>query len=119
MNNEEYKLKKRIEYYKNRDKRLIHQREYDKTHKEIKRIYDRKRYDTKLRALRMWCRNNNFDLLLEKYKGCQLCNSTNSLEIHHIKYTKKIEDCMLLCFECHKKIHRKPLPSFEREGFSM
>jgi len=34
-------------YYKNREKRILYQREYDKTHKEKKRLQDKKRYKTK------------------------------------------------------------------------
>ena len=48
--------------------------------------------------------------LLKKYGKCQLnlneCLVTNNLQVHHKKYTKKISDCMLVCLNCHKKMHR-------------
>ena len=43
--------------------------------------------------------------LICKYGGCQLCKSTEKLEIHHIKYTNEWEDVMLLCRKCHLNIH--------------
>lgn len=98
-------------YYKNRDKLIDYQREYDRDHKEIKRDYDRKRTleksRNKLRVIQNSSRKKNFPILLQKYHGCQLCSSKKKLQIHHKKYTDKIEDCMLLCYECHKKIHLK------------
>ena len=101
----------RINYYKNREKRIFYQREYDKTHKEIKRAYDKKRRDTtnknKLRVIQDYSKRYYFNKLFKKYNGCQLCNSKENLEIHHKRYTKKIKDCMLLCRNCHKKIHIK------------
>lgn len=45
-------------------------------------------------------------LLIKKFKGCQFCKYKKNLEIHHIKYTKKFEDVLLLCRECHLNIHR-------------
>jgi hypothetical protein len=107
------KLKDRIKYYKNHEKRILYQREYDKTHKEIKRRYDKLRREklnkNKIRCLQSRSRIRNFPILLKQFSGCQLCNSINNLEIHHIRYTDKLNDCMLLCQLCHKKIHRKPL----------
>jgi len=105
------KTKARLNYYKNREKRIIYQRKYDKTHKEIKKEYDKKRRKlknyNKKKYFQHYSQKNHFLILLEKYGGCQLCNSKKNLEIHHKRYTKKISDCLLLCQECHKKIHRK------------
>lgn len=49
----------------------------------------------------------------DSYK-CQICNSENKIQCHHIKPSVKnpIEDadmdnCITLCKECHKKIHSK------------
>jgi len=98
-------------YYKNRNKKLVYQREYDKTHKNKKRAYDKKRRETtnknKIRGIQAYSKKHYFKKLLKKYKGCQICNSSDNLEIHHIRYTKKIKDCLLLCQNCHKKLHRK------------
>lgn len=98
-------------YYNNREKRIAYQREYDRTHKELKRKYDKKRREeknqNKKRVIQAKSRKILLPILLEKYKGCQLCSSTENLEIHHKRYTVSIEDCMLLCRKCHKKIHLK------------
>ena len=98
-------------YYKNRKKRILIQREYDKNHKEKKREYDKKRRKlkdyNKKKYFQHYSQKNHFPKLLKKYSGCQLCDSPDKLEIHHKRYTKKIEDCMLLCQKCHKKLHRK------------
>ena len=108
---EKQKENVRLNYYKDREKKLKYQREYDKKHKEQKREQDRKRRKitnkNKLRTIQAYSRKYHFPILLKKYGGCQLCKSTDKLEIHHIKYTKKIKDCLLLCQSCHKKIHRK------------
>jgi predicted HNH restriction endonuclease len=46
--------------------------------------------------------------LMKKYGKCQVCRSKQKLQIHHKKYdTKSIKDCQLVCFKCHKIIHRK------------
>lgn len=103
----------RINYYKNRDKKIAYQREYDKKNKERKKIQDAKRYGTEryrlINPIRAYTHKHYFLILLEKYKGCQICGSIDKLEIHHIRYTKDINDCLLLCQDCHKKLHRKYL----------
>lgn len=107
-----YKKKEdaRLYYYRNREKRIDYQREYDKTHKEIKRAYDKKRREkkgyNKIKLIQHYSKRY-FLILLKKYEKCQLCGSKENLEIHHKKYTKKLNDCMLLCRNCHKKIHIK------------
>jgi len=108
------RLKARLNYYRNREKRLRQQREYDKNNKERKRIQDSKRYKTKQYNLkqnvRHYSQKHHFPILIKKYGGCQLnldgCDN-KKLQIHHTKYTKNIKDCMLVCENCHKKIHRK------------
>ena len=98
-------------YYRNRKKLISKQREYDKNHKEIKRAYDTKRRLTKDKCIKEiiqdYSRNHYFELLYKIYNGCQLCKSKDNLEIHHKNYTKDIQDCMLLCRNCHRDIHRK------------
>ena len=69
-----YKDKKRAElnYYKNREKRIKYQREYDKKNKERKKLQDQKRYGTKSYNLKQKIRHhsqkNHLPILLEKYK---------------------------------------------------
>ncbi len=98
-------------YYKNREKRILYQREYDKNHKDIRKAYDEKRRKTtnknKIRGIQEYSRRNYYQKLLDKYKGCQICGETLKLVIHHKRYTKKMSDCLLVCQPCHKKIHRK------------
>lgn len=105
--------KAREKYYKNREKRIEYQREYDKNNKDKKSIQDKKRYKTKAynlkQKIRHYSQKYHFPILLKKYKGCQFCGSKIKLEIHHTKYTKLIKNCLLLCSKCHKKIHRKIL----------
>ena len=100
------------EYYrKNRDRIIKRQREYDRTHKEIKKAYDLKRRIFKnknqIRTIQDQSRKKHFQELYNKYGGCQICKSKVKLEIHHINYTTDIQDLLLLCQECHKKHHRK------------
>ena len=99
-------------YYKNREKRIKYQREYDKNNKKKKAIYDklRRKKDNynKIKRTQHFSLRVHLPKLIKKYGKCQICNSKKNLEIHHKKYdTKKIEDCMLLCSKCHKKLHRK------------
>ena len=108
------KIKKRsLEYYyKNREKRLKAQREYDQKNKEKKKEYDQKRRKLKgynrIKRTQQYSTRNHFPILLKKYGECMFCQSKNKLEIHHKKYdTKEIKDCLLLCQKCHKIIHRK------------
>ena len=107
------KEKKRLYYYRNRERKLKYQREWDKKNKEKKRLQDQKRYKTKAynhkAMIRQYTKRNFLNKLLKKYKGCQLKligYDNKKLELHHIRYTKKIEDCLLVCQKCHKKIHR-------------
>ena len=98
-------------YYKNREKRIKYQREYDKRNKEKKREYDKlrrkKKNYKKIKRIQKYSSQHHFPKLIKQICKCQLCGSRERLEIHHKRYTKKLDDCMLLCQECHKKIHRK------------
>ena len=101
----------RLHYYKNRRKRILYQREYDKKNKDKKREYDKRRrklknYNNK-KFIQHHSQKYHFPKLFNKHKCCQICKSKKKLEVHHIRYTKEIKDCMLLCQDCHKKIHRK------------
>ena len=105
------KEKQRANYYKNREKRILYQREYDKKNKEKKNKYEREKrrgetYNFK-KNIQHYSQKYHYPILIKEYKNCPLCNSKTNLQIHHIKYTKDIKDCMLVCSECHKKIHRK------------
>lgn len=108
---EKQKAKALENYYKNRKKRIIYQREYDKNHKLQKNEYERKKrrgiiYNRK-KLIQHYSQKYHLPILIKKFQRCQFCSSTDKLEIHHKKYTKKLQDCLLLCLDCHKKIHRK------------
>ncbi len=114
-NKEEQRLHSILYYYRNREKRIQYSREYDKNNKERKRLQDLKRYKTESynfkQNIRHYSQKHHIPLLIKKYRYCQLnssgCLRDNKLQVHHKKYTKKIKDCLLLCENCHKKIHRK------------
>lgn len=111
----EHKKRRREEalknYYKNRDEKILYQREYDKSHKEQKNKYEReKRRGNKYNLIKLiqhYSQKHHLPILLKSCKHCELCPSKIKLQIHHKKYTKKIKDCMLVCENCHKKISRK------------
>uniref|UniRef100_A0A6M3LQC2 Uncharacterized protein n=1 Tax=viral metagenome TaxID=1070528 RepID=A0A6M3LQC2_9ZZZZ len=113
--NEKRKLKSLEYYYRNRIKRIEYQRKWDKENKDLKKEQDKKRYKTKkynkIQNIRHYSQIYHFGKLMEKYNGCMFCGSKERLQIHHKKYTKKISDCLLLCENCHKIIHRKPYES--------
>ena len=106
------KTKELSYYYRNREARIKYQREYDRNNKDKKRAYDKIRRETTdknfKRKIQRYSQKHYLKKLLELYNGCQKCKSNKKLEIHHINYTKKFEDCKLLCQPCHKKVHRKP-----------
>ena len=110
-NSDKEKEKRSLYYYKNRERIIKRQRDYDRTHKEIKYAYDKKRRKlkdyNKKKYYQHYSQKNHFPILLEKYGGCQIDGSKDKLEIHHKRYTKKLKDCMLVCQKCHKKLHRK------------
>lgn len=98
-------------YYQNRERKLEYQRKYDKEHKEIKGAYDKKRRKledyNKKKIIQHYSLKKHYPKLIKQIYKCQICGSRERLEIHHKRYTKKLQDCMLLCQKCHKKIHRK------------
>jgi len=49
----------------------------------------------------------NKELVIKRDKGlCKLCNVPFQI-IHHIRYSGKIEDLVLLCRACHASIHQR------------
>lgn len=57
---------------------------------------------------RKYARKNLYKKLLERENHtCQDCGTKNGIElqIHHKKYTNKLEDLDLLCKSCHEKLH--------------
>lgn len=110
-NYEKQKVKSLERYYKNRENKILYQREYDKKNREKKNEYERekrrgKRYNW-IKLIQHYSEKHHLLILIKQYGKCQFCSGTNNLQIHHKRYTKKIKDCLLLCEDCHKKIHRK------------
>jgi len=73
--------------------------------------------------------NNNKEWLMLKSmtiynkKCCEVCKSTRSLHVHHIlprssnpELALDVENLMVLCESCHRKIHSKDKYSFYREN---
>lgn len=48
-------------------------------------------------------------LFLIRGKRCERCLSTENIQVHHIHYRnifrEKLEDLMVVCKDCHRKIH--------------
>lgn len=110
--NKKIQRKRSLEnYYKNREMKIEYQREYDKKNKDKKALQDKKRYGTKkynkIQNIRHYSQKHHLPKLLEKHKCCEICDFVGRLEIHHKRYTRKLSDCMLVCKDCHKKLHRK------------
>lgn len=108
---EKQRVKALENYYNNRERKLQYQREYDKKNKDKKNEYEREKRRGKLynlkKSIQHYSQEYHYLLLLEKFGSCQFCGSKENLQIHHKKYTHEIGDCLLLCLDCHKKIHRK------------
>lgn len=115
-NNSYYKKTKDTlkRYYRNREKRLAYQKKYDSEHKEQKNEYERKNRRSSAYYLKKRIQHHSQEyhlpVLMQVIGQCQECGSKNKLQIHHKKYTYRIEDCMLVCLVCHKKLHRIQIP---------
>lgn len=50
---------------------------------------------------------------------CQMCSSTNNLNIHHVTYERlgneNLSDLVTLCNNCHSKLHNKL--GYDRDGY--
>ena len=55
-----------------------------------------------------WAKKRKERLELDGYK-CQMCGTTEKLEVHHIKYdtlgNENMDDLITLCEHCHTKVH--------------
>lgn len=82
--------------------------------KKTMKIYtlnNKKNYYNRQLKSKEW-KNFRKEVFKIKGKKCEICNSTNHLNIHHPFYTKgklaweyNPSDMMVLCLDCHKKIH--------------
>lgn len=61
--------------------------------------------------LRSWAWIQRRSGVLKREQMCQLCQSTERLEVHHVTYQRVgaegIEDLRCLCFRCHKDVERR------------
>lgn len=60
------------------------------------------------KRIRRYARENLLQPLMQRADGqCEDCGNKNksNLQIHHIRYTKNLEDMELLCQSCHQKLH--------------
>jgi len=93
-------------YEKNKAKQSNWAKKYNKENSELLR---EKRY------FRGFAYKYLREKLLKKFNyRCSMCGAKKTdnkidrnLQIHHKKYTKNINDCIVLCKDCHRKIHRK------------
>lgn len=104
-----YNYKKNREDYIKRNKNwVIKNKEKSKEyHKNYMRELRKTKREKEMMKIRDYAYNHLKPILIKRYNGCKKCGSKNKLEIHHIKYTNKLEDVMILCIKCHKKIHLK------------
>lgn len=82
-------------------------------------------YDSSKRdRIYKWRKKNDFKVIAEKlslrkikilYPFCLYCGSSKSLHRHHEDYSKPL-NVIILCSNCHKKVHRKhPMKEFVSE----
>lgn len=66
------------------------------------------RYNLYLRSYAWMQRRNG---VITREKVCQLCQSDERLEVHHVTYqrvgSERIEDLRLLCHRCHRKVEER------------
>jgi len=104
-------------YIQNQEKRLNQERErrvtFDK--KETNEKHRKYYYKYKLKKtpelknkdlIRKYTNYHRSVFIAKKNGKCDICCEKGEI-IHHKKYTKMFEDWMLLCRDCHSKIHRK------------
>lgn len=88
-------------------------REYRKNYQQSPRFKEKRR-------LKDFARYSLRKQILERDKNkCVYCGSSERLELHHKKYTRKLEDVVTICKRCHLKIHNelKIKPKIPKEVF--
>ena len=72
--------------------------------------------------------DNNWIQKVEEIKGiykiCQICRTSNNLQVHHTKYIEgrkaweyENEDLQLVCEKCHTEIHvSEEIPVYDKDG---
>lgn len=89
---EKNQQKKKEYYYKNREKMLKSRKNYYYQNKKklLVNIQDYQKY-------------KRGEIIKDK---CELCRSTEKLELHHETYHKSNNEIKILCIKCHRNLHR-------------
>lgn len=93
-------------YEQHKEFALAYQKDYNETHKQQKRDYDKihmnkRNHETPQKtvyATRLALRK------IPLKECCEVCGSTENLERHHFDYSKPLE-ILCVCRNCHAKIH--------------
>ena len=97
---------KRREYFKKYPEKFKQKKEYINNYikKYFKNEDNHKKYLIRQKDYR-----NLRKKLINLYKSCKFCNSKEKLELHHKNYEGEgnLDNIIVLCRKCHKKLHRK------------
>lgn len=99
-NPEKYRAYHQQWYQANRERLLIHGREYHS-------ILENKERDRRTRLLRKYGESSLGILEKDNYT-CQKCGSKKDIHIHHIDWNENnndFENLIVLCNSCHRKLH--------------
>jgi len=104
-----YKKVKRKYYQENKERLKEQRKKYRGKNREKIRKYEKELNKNPLvnkkRKIRKHTEYHFRKKLINKFKKCVLCGSTENLEIHHEKYTENEGDLIVLCKKCHLKKH--------------
>jgi ribosomal protein S27AE len=111
-----YNIQQRAEYKQDsaaREEAIRKCKEYDKAHREERKIrqraYDKTRDPLKKRAVRFAQRKIREGKIIRP-NTCPRCGSTSRrIEAHHKDYSKPLE-VEFLCSRCHKEMHLRSAP---------
>lgn len=108
------KAKKRASkrYYENKEEALEKNREYRKNNPDKIKKHNKKYRDNPDNKVKINLRARHYQNGLREHKirekgSCEICDSKESLELHHMEYKEDSEQVRVLCKKCHNKIHRK------------
>jgi len=96
---------RRNSYHKNRNEELKRMKDWREKNKDKLKIYKEK--DKFRNSVKSWTQRHY------KKQKCFFCSSKENLEFHHFIYKKPVEkeDFVILCRDCHRKLHREELRS--------
>lgn len=99
----------RLKISRNKPEFQEKRKEYQKSHREhhtkYYREYNKNQEHRAKRKIRQHAYKRFKKKLLKEFKEkCAYCGSTENLEVHHLKYEKDINSCIILCRECHRNL---------------